>query len=112
MKNKLNKGKGKSKGKEAIIQLLKLHSEFKNKFPFLKRKYSDIIRNITTRLKIRLDSKEKRRICKHCYSILTPGDNCRVRLRGKNKGKNIVYYCFECKKFTKFGYGKRSEKLK
>ena len=45
----------------------------------------------------------KRKFCKHCYSFLKAGVNCRVRTR---EGK-VVYYCMECKKYMRFVLPKR-----
>jgi len=63
------------------------------------------LRRITLKHRLRLDKSIKRSICKHCHSLLVPGTNLRVRLRKKHN--QVVYYCLECKKFMKFGYGKR-----
>ncbi|HLC96691.1 MAG TPA: ribonuclease P [Candidatus Nanoarchaeia archaeon] len=40
----------------------------------------------------------KRRFCKHCYSYLRPGLNCRVRTK---EGK-VVYYCSACRNYMRF----------
>ena len=56
-------------------------------------------RRLAMKHNIRMSSALKRRFCKHCYSYLVPGENCRVRTR---EGK-LVYYCLECKKYMRFG---------
>ena len=56
-------------------------------------------RRIAMKHKIRL-GKLKRKFCKHCYSYLKPGVNCRVRT---NQGK-VIIYCLECKKYTRIPY--------
>ncbi|MBU0615632.1 MAG: ribonuclease P [Nanoarchaeota archaeon] len=48
--------------------------------------------------KLKMPREYKRRFCKHCYSYLIPGKNCRVRTR---EGK-VIYCCKECKKYMRF----------
>jgi len=69
-----------------------------NKDKNLANKYVKIARKICMKHKIKLPKDLKRRFCKHCYSYLVPGKNLRIR---NQKGK-IVYYCLECKKYTRF----------
>ncbi len=47
----------------------------------------------------------KRQFCKHCNTYFR-GTNYRVRL---NKG-NVIYYCFTCKKYSKFPLAKKDVK--
>jgi len=61
------------------------------------------IRRLAMKHRIKLPITIKRSICKHCYSFLVPGKNLRVRTRKKHR--QVVYYCLECKRFMKFGYG-------
>jgi len=64
------------------------------------------VRRLALKHRIKLPQPIKRRICKHCCTLLVPGFTLRVRTRRKHK--QVVYYCMECKKFTKYGYGKKS----
>jgi len=57
-------------------------------------------RNLSMKYKVKIPNKLKRRFCKHCYSYLMPGTNCRIRTK---EGK-VVIYCIECKKFTRIPY--------
>ncbi len=70
--------------------------------PELSNRYVYLARKIAMKLKIRIPTSMKRRFCKHCYSFLVPNKNCRVRIR-KDK---VIYSCFNCKKFMRFGYKK------
>lgn len=62
-------------------------------------------RKIAMKFRVPIPSKFRRKFCKHCYSYLVPGRNLRVRTR-KNK---VVYYCLECKKFSRFGFLKEKK---
>jgi RNase P subunit RPR2 len=68
-------------------------------------KGTDLIRkarNLAMKHRMRLPREHKRRFCKHCYSYLIPGKNCRVR----TQGEHVVYTCQECNKFMRFPYSK------
>ena len=67
--------------------------------PKLANKYVKSARKNAMKVNLRLPINLKRKFCKHCYSYLVPGKNCRVRLH-KNR---IIYYCFNCKKYMRFG---------
>ena|SRR3989338_3676045 len=71
----------------------------------LANRYVNIARKIAMKVNLRLPSKLKRKFCKHCYSFLMPGFNCRIRTRD-NK---VVYYCLECKKFMRFPFLKEKK---
>ena len=64
----------------------------------LANRYVKIARKISMRYLVSIPSYYKRRFCKHCYSYLLPGENCRIRI---NKGK-IVVYCANCKTTSRF----------
>ena len=57
-------------------------------------------RRLSMKFKVKLPRELKRRFCKHCYSYLMPSVNLRVR----TKNGKVVYYCLECKRFTRFRY--------
>jgi len=73
----------------------------------LANRYVSLARKIGMKLNLRLPSRLQKRFCKHCYSFLVPGINCRIRTR-ENK---VVYYCLECKKYMRFPFIKE-KKLK
>jgi len=74
----------------------------------LANRYVEIARKIAMKVNARIPRDLKRKFCKHCYSYLKPGVNCRVR----TKQGNVVYYCFNCKKYMKFGYLKEKKEKK
>jgi ribonuclease P protein subunit RPR2 len=63
-------------------------------------RYVEIARRVAMKARIKVPSNLKRQFCKHCFSYLMPGKNCRVRLAGSK----VVYYCLNCKKYTRFPY--------
>ncbi|MBS3128939.1 ribonuclease P [Candidatus Woesearchaeota archaeon] len=71
-----------------------------NEDPQLSHRYVRLARRIAMKFKIKLSSQQKRLFCKHCYHFLMPGKNSRVRTK---KGM-LIYYCLDCKKYSKFGY--------
>lgn len=86
--------------KDRIIELFRQAEEAFDKNPKLSDRYVEIARDISMRIKVRIPSELKRRFCKHCYSYLVPGKNCRVRTK---EGK-VVYYCQNCRKYMRFPY--------
>ncbi|AKB42025.1 MULTISPECIES: ribonuclease P protein component 4 [Methanosarcina] len=70
--------------------------------PERSRHYVQLIRNISMRNRISIPREIKSRICKHCYSFLTPGYNSRYRL---NEGF-VVITCEHCGKEMRYPYKK------
>ena len=68
--------------------------------PKLSDRYVFLARKIAMKVRMRLPAGLKRKFCKHCHSFFMPGMNVRVRT---HEGK-VVYYCLNCKKFTRFPY--------
>lgn len=60
-------------------------------------RYVHLARKIAMKINLRFPKEIKRKFCKHCYSYLKPGVNCRVR----NYKSRITIYCSNCKKFTR-----------
>ena len=52
---------------------------------------------VATKNKIRLNSAQKKTVCKNCHAYLVPGANCRVRLH-KHR---LIYYCMKCRHFMR-----------
>jgi len=87
----------------AAERIDKLFSEAEAAFkkdPALSDRYVALARKIAMKFKVRMRSELKRKFCKHCYSYLRPGVNCRVRL----SKEQVVYHCGRCKRFMRFGY--------
>ena len=57
-------------------------------------------KRVAMKNRVKLPSDIKRKVCKHCHSLLIPGVNCRVR----TKEGNVVYYCRECRRYSKIRY--------
>jgi len=101
MKNHRKLLKKKKEAEEAakkIIEYFKLASESNKANDYVRK-----ARNLSMKYKLKIPLALKRRFCKHCYSYLIPGKNLRVRLQGQK----VIYYCLECKKFTRIPYWKR-----
>ena len=85
---------------EKVTALFKEAASAFKKDKKLANKHVRSARKTAMKVKIRIPANLKRKFCKHCYSYLKPGINCRVRT---HEGK-VVYYCLECKKFMRFPY--------
>ena len=93
--------------KERIAELFKQADEVFKEDPKLSNRYVVLARKISMKFKVRISPILKKKFCKHCYSFLKVGSNCRVRT---HEGK-VVYSCMNCKKFMRFPYkGKKPKK--
>lgn len=88
--------------KERIAELFRLAEEVFDEDEELADRYIGLARKISMRYKVRIPKELKKRFCKHCYSYLVPGKNCRVRT---HEGK-VVYYCMKCGEVMRFPYRK------
>jgi|TARA_B100002003_G_C14052839_1_gene506996 ribonuclease P protein subunit RPR2 len=95
-----NKAKEKKIAREKIGDMFKQAKDVFKKDSGLSHNLIRKARNLAMKHKIRLPSNLKRRFCSHCYKYLVPSVNCRVRVQ---RGK-VVYYCLNCKKFTRLPY--------
>ena len=102
-----NKKEIKKVARQKVEELFNYADSIFKKDKNLANRYVNIARKIAMKVNLRLPSKLKRKFCKHCYSFLMPGFNCRIRTRD-NK---VVYYCLECKKFMRFPF-LREKKLR
>lgn len=87
--------------KIALERIKKLFREAKLAFKKdsgLSNRYVKLARKISMKTKTRIPRELKKQFCKHCYTFLIPGKNCRVR----TKDKKLIYYCKNCKKYTRF----------
>jgi len=87
---------------ERIETLFKQAKDAFQKDPSLSNRYVTLGRKLSMKYKVRIPSELKRQFCKHCYKFLMPGKNCRVR----SKDGKMVYFCMNCKKFTRLPYRK------
>jgi len=90
--------KAKKEAKEIIPELLKKSKlAYKKGNKKLSLTYSKKIRFLYMKHKIKLPKSTKRQLCKHCYTILIPSINCRIR----TKDSKLIIYCLDCKKYTR-----------
>lgn len=99
--------KAKKIAQERIAFLIDLAEKVFSKYPKRADRYVELARKIAMRTRTRIPTNLKRKFCKHCHKFLKPGVNCRVRTR---EGK-VVYYCFNCKKYTRFPFLKEKKRL-
>lgn len=82
---------------ERIRQLFREAEKLHDKRPDLCSRYAELSRKISMKFKVPFPDHIKRRFCRKCSSFLFPGKNCRIR----SKGNKIVYYCLQCKNYTR-----------
>jgi len=95
---RINKSKEK---KEAKVKMLLLLDDAESVFERDKKKanfYVNKSRKLAMKYNLRFPREYKRKFCKHCYSFLKIGVNCRVR----TKDGKIIYSCLECGGFMRF----------
>ena len=104
-RNQISKSEQKKIAKKRIKKLFYLaEKNALDKKLDLADRYIKIARKISMRYLVSIPKYYKRRFCKHCYSYLLPGENCRVRI---NKGK-VLIYCNNCKKLSRIVINKKS----
>lgn len=72
------------------------------KRPEYAKRYLKLAEKIGMRAETPIPGELKRKYCSECYSVLRPGDNCRIRV--KSESKNIEYECLECGNISRHGY--------
>jgi ribonuclease P protein subunit RPR2 len=102
----MRKTKNKEIAEERIKILFREADKVFNDDPKLANRYVELARKIAMKVNLKIPREYKRKFCKHCYSYLRPGVNCRVRTK---EGK-VVYYCLNCKKYMRFGIKDRANK--
>ncbi|HZX45552.1 MAG TPA: ribonuclease P [Candidatus Nanoarchaeia archaeon] len=93
----LKKLKAKKEARENIPKLLERAKKLYKQDLRLSNVYSKKIKHLHMKYKLKLPKEIRRQLCKHCFSVLIPSVNSRVRLA---KGR-IIYYCSECKRYTR-----------
>jgi ribonuclease P protein subunit RPR2 len=92
--------------KERIEHLFSEAEKIFAKDPALANEYVKKARTIGMKYEVPIPRELKRRFCKHCYAYLMPGKSARVRLH-KQK---VVYYCMNCRNYTRFPYVREKKK--
>ena len=90
-----------------IVDLLEKADEVIRTDMEMAQKYASQARKIQMRTRVKFPPQWKKRFCKHCKSFLSPGINCRVRLSSTNRV--IAIKCFQCDKYTRIPYYRRTE---
>ncbi|WNY27754.1 ribonuclease P protein component 4 [Methanolapillus ohkumae] len=105
---KKNKDLTKRIAEERILRLFCLADFYQKTRPTHSQRYIALARLISMRYNVRFLREQKRKVCKHCYSHLVVGENCRVRL----KNGMILTTCFECGKMSRIPYHSRKSLAK
>jgi len=93
-----NKDLSKKIAEERILLLFERAEQNFKTHPERTRRYVTLARLIGMHYRVRPAREQKRRICKHCYQYLVPGNNCRIRL----KGGMILTTCLACGKMSRY----------
>lgn len=89
---------------ERMNWLLELAEKNIKTHPERTKRYVSLARKMSSRYKIGIPEKFKKRICKVCNIMWIPGFNVKVRI---NKRTKAVEYVCECGSLRRFGYNKR-----
>ena len=89
--------------RERIVNLFQKAEDVYREDKALANRYVEIARKIAMKAQAGIPSNLKKKFCRKCYVYLVPGANCRVRIRNKK----LVYYCMQCKNYTRFPYNKK-----
>jgi ribonuclease P protein subunit RPR2 len=100
---KKNKDLSKKIAEERIQRLFELAEQNFHDHPTRTHRYVTLARLISMRYRVRFTRDEKRKICKHCYHYLVPGNNCRIRL----KGQTVLTTCLNCGKQSRYPYSEK-----
>ena len=89
---------------DILFRLSKEQLEKKDKNDELSRRYIQIARKISMKIRTPLKWEYNRQICKKCNSLLVPGYNSRTRLQGKKKNAHMIVTCLNCGNVKRFHY--------
>jgi ribonuclease P protein subunit RPR2 len=90
--------KDKKKGKKEALKLIEKAEEAFDKNKELANNLVKKARNKAMSYNVRFPREVNLKFCKHCYSFLKPGTNCKIR----TKKEFIIYTCLECNRVRKF----------
>ncbi|MFH1505620.1 MAG: ribonuclease P [archaeon] len=82
--------------RERISKLFKEADDIYMEKPVMADRYVQLARKLAMKYKVKLTTLQKRKFCSHCYKY----KRGRTRLRDKK----LVYYCPECKRYTRTPY--------
>ncbi|MCL2549865.1 MAG: ribonuclease P [Methanimicrococcus sp.] len=101
-----NKDLSKKVAEERILLLFERAEQSFKEHPKRTYRYVTLARLIGMHYRVRPAREQKRRLCRHCYHYLVPGNNCRIRL----KGGAVLTTCFACGKMSRYPYRKTPQK--
>lgn len=97
---KKSKNLAKDLAMERIERLFELADVEYHSNPARSNEYVSLARKIGMRYLVRLPRKLKVRYCRKCGSYLVPGNNCRIRL----KGRYMAITCLKCGDVKRYIY--------
>ena len=87
--------------RERVRRLWELAQKKAKTEPQLARHHMRVARKVSRRVREGLPRDIARRLCKKCGTVLIPGHNCRVRVRG-NRETHVTVTCLECGAIRRF----------
>ena len=94
----IGKTKSQEIARERVKELFEQAEEIFSKDTKLADRYVNLARKIAMKVNLKMPRGLNRKFCKHCYSFLKQGVNCRVR----TQKHNVVYSCLVCNKHMRF----------
>ena len=91
---------------ERMNQLLELAERSIKDRPDRTKRYVGLARKLSSRYRISIPERFKKRICKICNMMWIPGYNVKIHL---NKRTKAVEYICECGTLRRFGYTKKRD---
>lgn len=93
-----NKAVAKEIAYERITYLFEVAGKEYAESPARSNRYVSLAKRIGMRYRVSLPSELKRKMCKDCGSFLSPGGNCRVRL----KSGRLLITCMNCGRVQRY----------
>jgi len=94
---------------ERIEILFNLAVETRRKEPALAQRYVDLARKIGARAKVRLPTRYRRLVCRHCKSLVVPGCTLRVRVK-PGRSRHVALACLRCGTVTRIPLPRRTSR--
>jgi len=86
---------------ERIRTLFRLADEALREKPQHAQRYVNLAKQIAMRTRVKMPRELRRRVCKHCNTLLRPGVNARVRLRQRRE-PHVVVTCLSCGRVLRY----------
>jgi ribonuclease P protein subunit RPR2 len=85
---------------QRIRRLFRLARETIHEDRALAQRYVNMARKVAMAARIRLPKEYRHQVCRHCKSFMSPGVNCRVRIKQRRE-PHLVITCLNCGKQTR-----------